>query len=547
VVVRAIGASLLVLAPCFGPWAAEADDIAELKRIIEALRQENRALAERLATLEAEKAERERRRDPGTPPATVDSSADLAELKRTVEALRQENRDLAKRLKELEAAKTAQEDAVRSITRESLATLGSKINEAVSLGGTLEVITSRTRDFSNVRTSSIDLGAVDLELDIQATDWALGKLKIDFDTGTNVLFPTTSGFQATGVDRFTVDLAYITIGDTQRFPPFLTAGRIVVPFGISTGHPVTDTLSLNNPLTVEVFETKRDAVGFGLALPTPALKPPAPPVIAPPVKPLVINPLAGSLARALGYEPPPVRPKPPTPLVLPPPRPPVDASIYLYDGVTPGGPGQHLGAALGFNTGGHCGRPYEELRATDLCPWALNVDVNYNSSVFDSQFLSDGYQPFLNQIGNVPGMAASVRSRLGPVSLVGEWNGATGRASFLNDLGARVNIKPAAWQLSLGYQFDWNPWVQEIGEQGTFVAIGYSESRQLAGTTALVDGTPTRVGFVPERRVILTAGEWVLEGVRLLIEYSRARDYGRNAGGTGNTARGFFVALTYAF
>lgn len=538
-VMRAVGASLLCLAPCFASLAADADDIAGLKRAIEALQAENRALAKRLATLEAEKSGREQaarsgaaqQTSPGSPSAGAGST---------------EHERLEQRVKDLEAAKAAHEDATRSIIRQSVATLGSKINEAVSLGGSLEVVASRTKDFSRVSKSSIDLGAVDLELDIQTTDWALGKLKIDFNPGTSVLFPTTSGFQ-TGVDRFTLDLGYITIGDTQRFPPFLTAGRMVVPFGISTGHPVTDTLSLNNPLTVEVFETKQNAIGFGLALPTPALKPPTPPVIAPPVRPLVINPLVSSLSRGLGYEPPPTRPKPPTPVTLAPAPPPFDAGIYLYDGETPGGPSKHIGAALGFNTRGHCGRPYHELRAADLCPWAINVDVNYNSSVFDSQFLREQYQSFLTQIGRVPGMAASVRSSFGPVSLVGEWNGATRQARFLNGLGSPVGIKPAAWQLSLGYQFDWNPWVQEIGQQGTFVAIGYSESRQLAGVTALINGEPTRVGFVPKRRLVLTAGEWVLDGVRVLFEYSRNWDYTLSEGGTGNAAPGFFVALTYAF
>lgn len=531
VVLRAIEASLLCLAPCFASLAANADDIAELKRAVEALREENRALAKRLATLEAEKAGREQTNTPDAPPATAGST---------------QNERLERRVKELEDAKTAQEDATRSIIRQSIATLGSKINETLSLGGTLEVTASKSRDFSGQSTSAISLSSASLEFDIQAVDWAFGRLKIDYDTGTSVLFPTTDGFQ-TGVDRFTLDQGYITLGDTQRFPPYLTAGRIVLPFGISTGHPVTDVLSINNPLTVEVFETKQNAVGFGLAFPTPALKPLPPRVIAPPVRPLVVNPLVSSLARHLGYEPPPVRPKPPlavAPALVPPP---FDAAIYAYDSQIPNARRTQVDGTLGFNTRGHCGRPYDELRGVGLCPWSMNVDVNYNSSVFDSQFLRDGYQAFLGQIGAVPGMAASLKGAFGPFSVVGEWNGATKQARFVNGVGNAVGIKPSAWQVSLGYQFDWNPWVVEIGQQGTYVAVGYSESRDLAGVTALVNGEPTRVGFVPKRRLILTAGEWVLDAVRLAIEYTYNWDYPQSAGGTGNTAPGFFVSLTYAF
>jgi hypothetical protein len=126
-------------------------------------------------------------------------------------------------------------------------------------------------------------------------------------------------------------------------------------------------------------------------------------------------------------------------------------------------------------------------------------------------------------------------------------NGATKRAVFRDDLGNNVGIKPAAWQLSLGYQLDWNPWVETIGAQGTFLAIGYSESRDLAGVTQVINGAPSRVGFVPKKRLTLTAGEWVLDGVKLLVEYSRIRDYSVIEGGTGASGKGIFTSLTYTW
>lgn len=539
-VLRAVEIAFLCLAPCFASLAADADDIGELKRAIEALQAENRALSKRLATLEGEKSEREQatRSVPAQKTDPVGPSAGVRN---------RQNEELEQRVKELESAKTAQEDATRSIIRQSVSTLGSKINEAVSMGGTLEVTGSRTKDFSGKSTSAITLSTASLEFDIQAVDWAFARLKVDYDSGTNVLFPTTQGFQA-GVDRFTLDQGYITLGDTQRFPAYLTAGRVVLPFGISTGHPVADVLSINSPLTVEVFETKQTAVGFGLAFPTPVLKPATPAVTPPPVRPLVINPLVSSLSRSLGYDPPPTRLKPPTPVTFAPTPPPFDAGIYFYDSQISSAPRKPIDATLGFNTRGHCGRPYDQLSGVGICPWSINVDVNYNSSVFDSQFLQNGYQAFLPQIGLVPGMAASVKAALGPFSVVGEWNGATKQGKFINGLGNPVAIKPTAWQVSLGYQFDWNPWVQEIGAQGTYVSVGYSQSRDLAGVTAMVDGVPTRVGYVPKSRLLLTAGEWVLDNtVRLAVEYSLNQDYSLSEGGTGNSAPGFFVSMTYAF
>ena len=217
-------------------------------------------------------------------------------------------------------------------------------------------------------------------------------------------------------------------------------------------------------------------------------------------------------------------------------------------------PRDHLSATTGFRAKGHCGRPYDQLSGASLCPWSVDIDVDYNSSVFDSRFLEAEYQSFLDQIGFVRGMAASVKSTFGPVSLVAEWNGAIKRATFLDDRGVSaeaparshpVSIKPTAWQVSLGYQFDWNPWVESIGAQGTFLGFGYSESRDLAGVTRLINGGPSRVGFVPKRRLLLTAGEWVLDGVKLQVEYSRNWDYSISEGGTGSTANGIFTTFTY--
>ena len=504
--------ALLCLALCLPSWAmaAGSDDFAKME-----LAQKKEEFA--------------------TQPAQVDSK---------------ERDRLEQRVKELEIAKTAQEDAVRSIIRSSISTLGSKINESVSLGGALQVTAGRSKDFSGVSNSKLELSTFEFDFEIQANDWTTGSVVVEYVNGTDAVFPTTNGFQ-TGVDRINLDTALITIGDPQRFPPFLKAGRMILPFGTSTGVLRADVLSIESPLSIEAFEFRNTAIGIGIAFPTPPLTPPTPPVTAPPVRPLVISPLVSSLSRRLGYDPPPARPKPLLPTILTPAPPRYHAGIYLYNGNTfrePDSglkPRNHLDATAGFRAKGHCGRPYDQLRESMLCPWSFDFDVDYNSSVFDSRFLEAEYRGFLDQIGFVPGMAVSVKSTFGPMSLVAEWNGAIKRANFLDGLGNSVSIKPAAWQLSLGYQFDWNPWVEAIGGQGTFASIGYSQSGDLAGVTQLINTEPTRVGFVPKTRLLLTAGEWVLDGVKLQVEYSRNWDYPISAGGTGNTAHGVFTTLTY--
>ena len=527
------------------PGAETTDtDIAELKRAITELRAQNRALADRVGTLEAEKSARNR--PAGAPAAGSGPATGTGTGTGTGTATTD---DLARRIGELEFTKTAQEDATRAIIRDSLAKVGSKVNEAVSLGGAIEVLAGRTRDFSGVRKSALQLSTAELDLDIQAGDWASAKVVLGYVDGANSLASGPRGFDV-AVDRLTVDTASITVGNVQRFPLVLQAGRVNLAFGSSTGVHRSDTLAIDGPLTTDAFQMKRTAIGIGFGLPTPKLARPALPVAVPAVPPLVLGPLVADLGRQLGYAPPPSRPKPPVPVAAPPEPPPFYGSLFVYEGHSTGAPRsfvRNVNARLGYRASGHCGRPYSELRAADLCPWSLDVNLDINNSVFNSDFLAAEYRAFLDQFGPVRGIASTVKLALGPVLLVGEWAGASASAVFVDDAGTRQRIKPAAWQASVGYQFGWNPWVESIGGQGTYLALGYSRSRDLAGATQLVGGERLRVGALPKSRWTLTAGEWVQEGLKVQLEYSRTQDYPASDGGTGTTGNGIQMTLTYSW
>jgi uncharacterized coiled-coil protein SlyX len=556
---RNMGAALLCLVLCLpGLEAAAADDMAELKRAIEQLQAQNRELAKRITALEAEKAERKQATRsapaPTMPPPELAPKGAQVEPLQTREsaaggsAKAKDTGNLEGRVKELEVTKTAQEDSVRSIIQSALSKVGSKINEFVSLGGSLEVTAGRETDFTGRSKDSVTLSNAELDLEIRASDWVTGYMTTTFDSGTSILFPTTPTFN-TGVDRLTLDKAYVTIGDTQRFPIFAKAGLDYLDFGTSTGVHRTDVLSVVNPLTTEAFELRKPGVGIGFGLPTPAPTPPTPPVIVPPVRPLVINPLISSLAMDLGYRPPPVKPKPLTPVTFPPEPPPFYGIVTLYDASATDVPERRItssiNARLGYRAHGNCGRPYSELTSSLVCPWSLDLNFDYDSSVFDSRFLQSEYLPFLSQIGTIPGVAASVKVNVGPFLVVGEWDSAIDTARFVDGSGRAVQIMPSAWQVALGYQFDWNPWVETIGAQGDYVAFGFSGTSDLAGVTEMVGTTLTRVGTLPQYRMSITAGEWVLESTKLTIEYSHNWDYPIDQGGTGRQADGIFLDLTY--
>ena len=487
--------------------------------------------------------------------------ANLAELEQRIEELEAERvaRDdadvaqLEQRIEELEAERVARDDATRSIIAQALSGLGSRINESVDFSGVIEVLAGRTEDFRGGDERNIELNTLEMQFDIWATDWARGSVTLEYETGDDLVFTTTRNGEFS-IDRFNVDEAYVTLGNTERFWPYGTFGRMVVPFGISTGDPVADVLNIVDPLTVQVFEMKQDAILIGLDFPT---TPPTPQVVtpAPPlVKPVAVAPAVGRLARLLGYKPPPT--PPPIPRFISPPAelPPYTLGVYFYNGDTHEDPSRagewdlhhHLGATAGYRTKGKC-RPYlggeqapEDLNWLHIvCPWTLEVDVDYTGSVFDSDFLSRQYRAMLgpeedptgnrfglNSIGFVPGLAASLKTSLGPVAIVAEWNGALKTARFQQDDGQPIRIQPRAWQVSFAYQFGWKPWVEAIGAQGTYLTVNYSQSRDLSGVRRIINLTdPLLVGAVPEKRLAIGAGEWVLPNVRLAIEYAHAWNY----------------------
>ena len=548
IVESAPAALFLCAVLCLPSQAAGAgdDELAEFKRAIRELQAENRELARRLRALESEKFEPALTPQP-KPAQQLESTAAQAESAESQERL-------AQRVKELEIAKAAQEQATRLIIQDSLAKIGPRINDSTIFGGAIEMVVGRSNDFLSPTTNSLKFSTAELDFEIQVNPWVLGSFIVQYVDGTGIRartrFPTRANLE-TAVDRINLDRAYFTLGDEQKFPLYLRAGRMSLPFGTSTGVHRADVLSIDSPLTIDAFEMRKTAIGLGFGFPTPPPIRTGPPVFGPRVNPLVVNPLISSFAESLGYQPLPTRPKPPTPIALTPRLPPFYGSIYLYDSTDTGAANRtfnrNISGRLGYRASGHCGRPYHELSRSGPCPWSLDVNLDYNSSIFDSRFLETEYRHFVNQFNPVRGLAANAKMTLGAVSLVGEWNGAAKRAVFLDDLGNNVRIKPAAWQLSLGYQLDWNPWIESIGAQGTFVAIGYSQTRDLAGVAQLVNGEATRVGFLPKRRLTLTAGEWILDGVKLVVEYSRTQDYSVSEGGTGASGKGLFGSITYTW
>lgn len=578
--VRSSGSFLLLLAIFnSSPEAFAQGDITDLKRAIEQLQAQNRELTRRLNALEASSRGQNQRTQrpsqdttpdhvrtaqqqpapaaPSQPPLPAAPASPGTPSKPQVAASTSPpvphaptgtTPSVEERVTQLELGREADQSAARSIIQSSLSNLGSKINEYVSLGGSLEVTAGRGTDFTRKITDQISISTAELDFQVRANEWMTGDLSVQFQSATNALFPTNPSFNPSNVDRFTLDKGFITVGDVQRFPLYVKAGLDYLPFGLSTGVHRNDVLSIVNPLTIEAFETRLPMITIGFAIPTPAPGQPPAPVVVPEVRPMVLGPAVSSVAKGMGYQPS-FRQKPPNPYTPPPEPPPFYGMIDVYDSNGVDQPNRratgNMNARLGYQTTGHCGRPYSELQSSLVCPWGLEVNVDYISSIFDSLFLQSEYFPFLAQIGKVPGMAATVKLSFGPFLLIGEWNGAIKDTKFTDNVGRAIRIAPSAWQISLGYQFAWNPWVEMIGGQGDYVAIGYSRTSDLAGATELTGTTRVKVGALPQARMTATAGEWFLPNARIAIEYAHNWDYPIAQGGTGRQSDGVFAALNY--
>jgi hypothetical protein len=545
--------------------AAENEDMATLRRMLGELKAENRKLSARLSALEGA-APRHSAATAAKPaaavhPVRVVQPAPVAATPPVLPAPdlseTAAKRPLNERVRELEIGWAANENATRQILRDTLNKTGPKINNFLTLSGVVEGIASRAGSFTGPTQENLSLGTAELDFDIKLSDWLTGALVLHFDNGTGAIFPTgnqpvvPTNVAGVGVDRFTLDRTHILVGDLMQFPIAARFGVETLHFGTSTGVARLDALSIGTPLTTEVFENRQTAGGLEFAWPTPPRQPPPAPVVVPRVSPLVVAPAVRQLMGWLGYTPLPERPFRPTPVTFPFDPPPFYGSVMTYRGSDSIIPGRtkidDYNASLGFRTRGNCGVPYDQLTNSLICPWTVDFHVDYDTSVFESRFLRTSYLPFLNQIGRIPGMAASLKTSFGPFAFVGEVNAAIQDARFIDGLGIARNMMPMTWQASIAYQFDWNPWIQEIGAQGDFISVGYSGSKDMAGVSILQNGIPTRIGFVPQHRLFLTGGEWVMDGLKVAVEYSANWDYPVSVGGTGKVAHGAFGLLQLNF
>ena len=195
-----------------------------------------------------------------------------------------QNEELKRRVRDLEAARAKQAPAAKEAgngsalkapeepTKEPVKEAKSVQEPAkaptgwwdkIQLGGAIEVETRwlRDKDFKSKSESVFELKTAEFDFEANIVDWAKAKLAAEWKT------PVVAGSQLPATqpdaDKLNLNEAYIQLG-TDSSPLSLKAGRLVVPFGLSTGSTVAakleDKLTLSDPLSLAVFDTKEDNI-----------------------------------------------------------------------------------------------------------------------------------------------------------------------------------------------------------------------------------------------------------------------------------------------
>ena len=182
--------------------------------------------------------------------AAAPSQSEIEQLKQQVQQLMQQNQQLNQRIADMEKNVQAQPAASKAVIEEEVArqvkekSSGPGINEYVSLSGSIEGDYKLGKDFQGDHSSAFVLDTVDLILDVKVTDWATGKIVVEYD-GTS------------DSEDLYLDEAHITLGKTGTFPFFLTGGKIYAPFGDFSTNMIQD------PLTQTVGEINSKGVIAG--------------------------------------------------------------------------------------------------------------------------------------------------------------------------------------------------------------------------------------------------------------------------------------------
>jgi len=164
-------------------------------------------------------------------------------LEERMDALSRENQTQSKLIRELQEKVDSQAKGSRDVRED---TMLRAINDHVELSALVEVEVSRSDDYDNEDSSDIALATVEVGLNARVAEWSSAQVLFLYEEGEKD-------------DHVIIDEGFITLGNTEKYPVYLTTGKMYVPFGSFESNMVSD------PLTLEIGETGDSAVLVGFA------------------------------------------------------------------------------------------------------------------------------------------------------------------------------------------------------------------------------------------------------------------------------------------
>lgn len=131
-----------------------------------------------------------------------------------------------------ELLRTRVQQVIRKEMRERMEEEGvaQKINEYVTLFGLIETEAVFGEDFENNTSSEFNVGTVELGFDAQMTEWVTGHIRAMYEGGEE--------------DDLTIDSASIWLGNFEKYPFLMKAGKFYMPYGNFETNMVQDSLTL---------------------------------------------------------------------------------------------------------------------------------------------------------------------------------------------------------------------------------------------------------------------------------------------------------------
>jgi hypothetical protein len=124
-----------------------------------------------------------------------------------------------------------------------------KWNDIIDITGGLEFEFHRVRGFDKHWYSSFQDATAEIDFSLHVNDWVSALIATESDVDNS--------------DLMTLKEGYFTVGGTDAYPYFIKAGYQYLPFGLGDGAILGDTLTITDPLTIEIFQIRQSAGMLG--------------------------------------------------------------------------------------------------------------------------------------------------------------------------------------------------------------------------------------------------------------------------------------------